>query len=162
MTTAGSATGGCQCGAVRYEVGAFGRASICHCRMCQKAFGNAFAPLVTAKSITFTRGTPKHFQSSSKARRGFCGSCGTPLTYEFEGFGTEIAICTLDDPSIAAPVLQVGLESRIPWCEGLDALPTRAPEEAAKAETLFKELVSNQHPDHDTENWPVQENDHGN
>jgi hypothetical protein len=33
-------TGGCQCGAVRYRIeGDLGRASICHCRMCQKAFG---------------------------------------------------------------------------------------------------------------------------
>jgi hypothetical protein len=33
-------TGGCQCGAVRFRVeGALGDASVCHCRMCQKAFG---------------------------------------------------------------------------------------------------------------------------
>ena len=40
--------GGCQCGRTRYELDRLGRASICHCRMCQRAFGNAFAPLVTA------------------------------------------------------------------------------------------------------------------
>jgi hypothetical protein len=35
-----SRSGGCQCGAVRFRVdGELGRASICHCRMCQKAFG---------------------------------------------------------------------------------------------------------------------------
>ncbi len=40
-------TGGCQCGAVRYAIsGELGRASICHCRMCQKAFGSFFGPLV--------------------------------------------------------------------------------------------------------------------
>jgi hypothetical protein len=38
-------TGGCQCGAVRYRITApFENAHICHCRMCQKAFGNYFAP----------------------------------------------------------------------------------------------------------------------
>ena len=93
-------------------------------------------------------------QSSSKVRRGFCGDCGTPLTYEFEGNAAEIAICTLDDPSVAAPVIQVGLESRIPWCEGLDRLPTRTPQDAAKVDAIFKELVSCQHPDRDTQNWP--------
>ncbi len=39
-------TGGCQCGAIRYALhDAPTGASICHCRMCQKAFGNYFAPL---------------------------------------------------------------------------------------------------------------------
>ncbi len=37
---AGDLTGGCQCGAVRFSVGRLGRASVCHCRMCQKAFGS--------------------------------------------------------------------------------------------------------------------------
>ena len=36
--------GGCQCGAVRFSVGRLGRGSICHCRMCQKAFGSFFGP----------------------------------------------------------------------------------------------------------------------
>ncbi|HEY2357583.1 MAG TPA: hypothetical protein VGH86_09040, partial [Phenylobacterium sp.] len=34
------ATGGCQCGAIRFRIdGELGEASICHCRMCQKALG---------------------------------------------------------------------------------------------------------------------------
>ncbi len=41
-------TGGCQCGAVRFACESLGRASLCHCRMCQKAFGSYFAPLATA------------------------------------------------------------------------------------------------------------------
>ena len=36
-------SGGCQCGAVRFHVeGALGDASVCHCRMCQKATGNFY------------------------------------------------------------------------------------------------------------------------
>jgi len=141
-------TGGCQCGAVRYEIdGQLGRASICHCRMCQKALGNAFAPFVTARGLRWVRGEPKRFRSSNKVRRGFCAECGTPLTYEPDGFHPEIAIPTLDEPGDVAPVIQVGLESRLPWFAGLPELPTRSEAEATKVEAFFADMVSNQHPD---------------
>jgi hypothetical protein len=62
-----SYTGGCQCGAVRFRIkGTLGEASICHCRMCQKAFGNFFAPLVDARheDLAWTRGKPSYYASS--------------------------------------------------------------------------------------------------
>ena len=143
-------TGGCQCGAVRFAItGEMGRASICHCRMCQKAFGNAFAPLVTARGLTWTRGAPKFFRSSNKVQRGFCADCGTPLTYEPDGLWPEVAIAALDNPAAVPPVIQVGSESRIPWTDGLAALPTRSDTEQAKVAPFYAGIVSNQHPDHD-------------
>ena len=43
-------SGGCQCGAVRFRVdGELGRPSVCHCRMCQKAFAAPYAALVTVR-----------------------------------------------------------------------------------------------------------------
>ena len=43
-------TGGCQCGALRYHVAAGPAfASICHCRMCQRATGGPFAALLKLK-----------------------------------------------------------------------------------------------------------------
>ena len=141
-------TGGCQCGALRYEIhGSLGRASICHCRMCQKAMGNACAPLVTAKGLRWVRGEPKRFRSSNKVSRGFCGDCGTPVTYEPDGFAPEVAIVTLDRPTEVAPVIQVGIEARLPWFTQLATLPTRTPEEEAKVAPFFADIVSNQHPD---------------
>ena len=151
--TASRLSGGCQCGAVRFAAASLGRASICHCRMCQKAFGNVCGPLVTAKGLTWTRGSPKLFQSSNKVWRGFCANCGTPLTYEHEG-GTEVAIAAFDEPAKIAPVIQVGVEARLPWFEGLAALPTRSAEEAAKVADFYAGIVSHQHPDHDTATWP--------
>ena len=60
-------TGGCQCGRVRYAVtGGLGRANLCHCRMCQRATGNAFAPLVTASRVVF-EGAAARFASSDAA-----------------------------------------------------------------------------------------------
>ena len=44
-------SGGCQCGAVRFHVeGPLGDASVCHCRMCQKASGNFYLPLVSVRA----------------------------------------------------------------------------------------------------------------
>ena len=78
-----SHTGGCQCGAVRFVVeGPLGRASICHCRMCQKAFGAFYGPFVSAPKVRWTTGAPKYFASSNRVRRGFCEACGTPLSFE--------------------------------------------------------------------------------
>lgn len=109
--------------------------------------GNAFAPFVTARGLRWLRAEPKRFRSSNKAARGFCGECGTPLSYQYDGFDLEIAIATLDEPGAVAPVIQVGLESRLPWCSSLANLPTRSAEEAAQVARFFAEIVSNQHPD---------------
>ncbi len=82
--------GGCQCGAVRYRVtGELGNAGICHCRMCQKASGNAALPLVSvpAGNLQWTRGEPAEFRSSPPVRRGFCKDCGTPLYMFEDGLG---------------------------------------------------------------------------
>lgn len=114
--------------------------------MCQRALGNAFAPLVTAHGLAWTRGEPKRFRSSNKVQRGFCSECGTPLTYEPDGHPAEIAIATLDDPSLATPVLQIGLESRLEWCDRIATMPTRSAEEAAKVAPFFDDIVSFQHP----------------
>lgn len=145
-----SLTGGCQCGAVRFSCERLGRASICHCRMCQKAFGSIGGPLVSGFGLTWTRGAPTYFQSSNKVKRGFCNQCGTPLTYEFEGHETEVAIGAFDHAADIPPVIQIGLEGKLPWFDQLHGLPTRTTEEDAKAHAIFAQIVSNQHPDHDT------------
>jgi hypothetical protein len=156
MTT--NLTGGCQCGAVRYRVsGPLKRASICHCRMCQKAFGSFFAPLVGTKLSGFalTRGALGLFKSSDLVERGFCRDCGTPLTFrDLDGDWIEVSIGSLDDPAAIPPVVQVGVESRLPWFSDLARLPseeTGANEDAKRYEHIAK--TSHQHPDHDTATW---------
>lgn len=145
-------SGGCQCGAVRFSAEGLKRPSICHCRMCQKAFAAPFGAFVYVEKHEWTRGAPKHFQSSNKVRRGFCGLCGTPLTYEWEG-GLDLAICAFDDPAAIAPTLQLDVARRLPWCDGLFDLPTRNAEQQAKADAFQVSVVSHQHPDHDTTEW---------
>lgn len=152
-------TGGCQCGAVRYAIsGALGRASICHCRMCQKAFGSFFAPLVSVafRDFSVSRGAIAIFRSSDLVERGFCRDCGTPLTFrEVDTDKIDVSIGSLDRPAAAKPTKQVGVESRLPWVGELADLPVRTTVQNDRAERLRQIADSNhQHPDHDTENCP--------
>jgi hypothetical protein len=151
--------GGCQCGAVRYR---FTKrpagAHICHCRMCQKAFGAFYAPLVGGPRDTFeiTRGTLATFNSSAQTERGFCSQCGTPLTFRYiDGAGMSVSIGSLDDPSAFPPMDQHGIESRLAWTNGLGHLPDRLPTEAEDPGNAASIKSTNrQHPDHDTLAWP--------
>jgi hypothetical protein len=140
-------TGGCQCGAVRFRAeGEPGRASICHCRMCQKAFAGPFGALVTVEvaDLTWTRGERATFQSSEAIRRGFCAACGTPLTFEWSADKIDLAVFAFDDPSAVAPVVQLAVENRPTWMEHLAEMPVRPALGPTGA------VVSRQHPDHDT------------
>ena len=145
-------TGGCQCGAVRYALYSEPREpSICHCRMCQKAFGNYFASLagVPLKFFAWTKGEPGVFTSSELVERGFCRDCGTPLFFRYTKTDRiSVAIGSLDEPGRVKPVKQYGVESRLPAFFALAELPGETTEDSTPAEWL-PGLASRQHPDHD-------------
>jgi hypothetical protein len=146
-------SGGCQCGAVRYAIaGELGAASICHCRMCQKAFGNFGAALVDVAFDNFrwTKDKPSEFRSSSIVSRGFCSACGTPLYMREDGDeNIEIAIGTLDTPSAVAPMTkQSGVESKVTWFDAMHTLPHERMQDYRTPQELEK-LKSLQHPDFD-------------
>ena len=151
-------TGGCQCGAVRFRAEKLGRGSICHCRMCQKAFGAFYGPLITGYGVVWTRGAPKRFASSNKVRRGFCAECGTPLTYESDG-GIELSIGAFDDPARAAPVIQVNPADKLPFVDRLPSLPLLGAGEEPGADAFKVGIVGHQHPDRDTDHWLVESTD---
>ena len=127
-------TGGCLCGAVRYEaseppVGA----GYCHCSMCKKARGGIFAVGASFRRdrFRFTHGESKIYKSSAFAERGFCGDCGTPLFYRFTTpgqYADEITVSmgSLDDPEVAPPAFywgHWGVESKVSWFTIDDDLP---------------------------------------
>ena len=146
-------TGGCQCGAVRYALLAepYGP-HICHCRMCQKAFGGPFAPLaiIDLADFQWTRGRPATFLSSATVERGFCAACGTPLTFRnTESERIDISLGSLDQPDRVRPETQIGVESRLAWFADLARLPEETTEVAVGAERLAR-IDNRQHPDKDT------------
>lgn len=146
-------SGGCQCGAVRYRIeGELGRASICHCRMCQKALGGPFGAFVSAKvdQITWTRGERKRFASSNKVHRGFCGDCGTPLTFEWSEDVIDFAFYTFDRVSEIAPTVQLEAHDAADWVRHVDDLPVREAASEPHLKAYYSSVVSRQHPDHDT------------
>ena len=125
--------------------------------MCQKAFGNFGAALVsvTVDSLKWTRGEAAVFRSSSSVGRGFCKACGTPLFMHEDGdTNFEMAIGTLDDPNAIAPMTeQSGVESKLSWFDAMPDLPVQTTAEDRSPADLRK-LRTLQHPDHDTEHWP--------
>jgi hypothetical protein len=138
------ATGGCQCGAVRYAFYApLENAHVCHCRMCQRATGGLFAALAGAapENFAWTRGTPGFFASSNLAQRAFCPACGTPLSFRYDAPNARMytTIGSLDHPESVSLVKQFGIESRLPWVKFCEEVPgERTGESPAEQEFLAK------------------------
>jgi hypothetical protein len=110
-----------------------------------------------AASVVWTRGARKLFQSSDFVARGFCGDCGTPLTFEAaSGDGRHIALTigAFDDPASLPPDQQIMVAERIPWVAAIADVPCATAEQDAAGMAKYPPVVSRQHPDHDTEAWP--------
>jgi hypothetical protein len=117
-------TGGCACGAIRYEsTGEILFSVNCHCRDCQRETGGAYAPIVGVPTAGFRllQGTPCYFvvtaDSGSLTRRAFCGACGSPL------FGrpdsrpdlVTIRVGSLDHPGDFRPTQDIFTARAQPW-----------------------------------------------
>ena len=140
-------TGGCQCGAVRYELHATPKSTVCHCRMCQKAVGNVFAALAMVKKsdLTWLSGEPNFYASSNVAQRGFCPACGTPLTFAFNDRDTiEVTTGSLDTPAAFPMTEHFGIESRLPWVTIGEGLPGHRTDENASSPVNAPGFVSHQ------------------
>ena len=112
-------TGRCLCGSVRYEaVGQPNWVAYCHCESCRRATG---APVTAyagfpADAVRFTGEPPTFFASSPGVRRGFCGRCGSPVSFEGERWPGEIHLhlgC-FDQPDLV-PTTEAFAEERLPW-----------------------------------------------
>lgn len=121
-------TGGCFCGAVRYESkGAPISSLICHCETCREVSGAPFVAWVTfvRSDFEFTTGAPAELHSSARVVRTYCSQCGTPLGYTRDGLVDEIDIttCSLDDPAAYPPTRHEWVSEALPWITLVDSLP---------------------------------------
>jgi hypothetical protein len=120
-------TGGCLCGAVRYEARPESTDGYyCHCRMCQLAFGNTRAAFLNLRKdqLSWTQAQPARYASSKIALRGFCDRCGTPLTFEYlASERMDLSVGSFDHPEKLKPVSHFAVESRIASWHAPDGLP---------------------------------------
>lgn len=120
--------GGCRCGAVRYRVsGPPVMVEYCHCDSCRKSCGSVVSVLAGFHRPGFEicSGTPNYYSPSSKVKRSFCGTCGSPLFYEHGDYADElyISLGSFDRPEDLSPDRHVWVSGRIPWYEIHDELP---------------------------------------
>jgi hypothetical protein len=123
-------TGGCACGAIRYELkSAPFDTGWCHCRICQLVSG---APAmvfstVPAADLVFTAGAGAigSVALTGFGRRRFCTHCGTPLAIEvdYQPETVDFTVATLDDPDRVAPGFHIFRASKVAWFETADDLP---------------------------------------
>ena len=126
---AATATGGCLCGALRYEAAPDpASAYYCHCRDCQIGSGSAFHVAVLAPESSFrcTRGRTAEYvktaDSGNTIRRMFCPRCGTPLWWTGDGFPgvVVLSLSSLDDPGQISPSREVWTDNAVAWCRIAD------------------------------------------
>jgi hypothetical protein len=125
-------TGGCACGAIRYETTAEPLVMFhCHCRDCQRASGGPFTSfvIVPAEAFRFSQGSLRFHDSPShrggKTHRGFCADCGSPILAKTDANPDIVAIRTasLDDPSWFKQQMDVWTSDAHPWDQMNPGLP---------------------------------------
>jgi hypothetical protein len=122
-------SGGCSCGAIRYEIKSFPLLLYsCNCTNCQRASGSAFAlnmPVAT-KGFRIVKGEPKGWPhlspSGAEVTTWFCSDCGGRINGSRKSRPDIVTIRAgmLDDTSWLTPVAHMFLKSAQPWVKSAD------------------------------------------
>jgi hypothetical protein len=117
-------TGGCQCGALRYEIRAEPLSVyVCHCTECQRQSGGAFglSMMVPRPALVYVKGTPGHWGRTADSGRvidaDFCAVCGVRTVHRPLA-NDKVSIVkpgTLDDTGWLHPVGHIWTRSAQPW-----------------------------------------------
>ena len=120
----------CLCGGIRYEVtGELGPVALCHCGMCRKASGSAFASnaSVARDGFRLTHGAElvQRYESSPGRWRCFCRVCGSPVFSESRDTPeyVRVRLGTFDDDPGARPSYHWAVNFKAPWWTIHDDLP---------------------------------------
>lgn len=126
--------GSCLCGAVRFEIDEFlPHATHCHCSMCRKFHGAAYATIASAPRDKFRWLTGEDAREGYTAENGttrtFCRYCGSSLTFASPRVPQdviEIALGALDDDVPVTPDAHIFVASGANWAVIGDNLPQYA------------------------------------
>jgi hypothetical protein len=122
-------TGHCHCEAVRYEFdGKPSNASYCHCSLCRRLTGSAFAPWceVPTKNLRWSGSDNlKTYDLTDRYGISFCRECGAPLASMHSKWPdvTYLLMGALEDDSGVTPQYHIFTGSKAPWHEISDSLP---------------------------------------
>jgi hypothetical protein len=125
-------TGGCLCGAVRYEVrGPLRNIINCHCSKCRRFHGHVGAyTSVRREHLALTRRDGlKWYRSMTdetpNVHRGFCRECGSSLFWDPRGSGSHIAVAagSLDAPAALKTLGHVWVSQKAGYYDITDGLP---------------------------------------
>jgi len=126
--------GSCLCGGIRYEIsgGQPKHMSHCHCSLCRKFHGAAFATYVGVHrdQLAVTAGTNllKSYTTPNGSTRTFCSACGSSLFWANEKYPAFISAAagTLDTDPESRATVHIHVDSKAPWYEITDDLEQQA------------------------------------
>ncbi len=119
--------GSCLCGGVTFEIdGALAPAAACHCRQCRKQSGHHWASThMPQAQVRVTRDEGlKWYSASDKAKRGFCGTCGSFLFWDpADEDKISISMGVFEAPTGAALAKHIFVAGKGDYYEISDELP---------------------------------------
>ncbi len=127
MASMNKATGGCLCGAVRYEVhGPMRPVVYCHCGQCRKTSGHfVAASACEPEDLALIEDAGlRWYDSSPHAQRGFCAVCGGNLFWRpSDGGHVSIMAGSVDPPTGVKAIAHIFVDSASDYHEIRDGLP---------------------------------------
>jgi hypothetical protein len=120
--------GHCLCRSVVFEYDAEPNWTLhCHCESCRRATSSPMTTWISVPlaAFRFKQGMPRYFHSTPDVTRGFCATCGSPLTYENRRLPDEVHLlaASLADPAHVRPSRHVFVDEQLSWFEIADRLP---------------------------------------